>query len=70
MRYQCLEGEKCGEIYKLKEENSVGGGVLMNSLERSSQGETSRKIATGREPSQSVVVKFQEKETCSGEARV
>ena len=31
-----LEGEKCGGLYKMKEENSIRGGVSMISLEGSS----------------------------------
>jgi len=51
-----LEGEKCGGLYKLKEENSVRGGVSGISLEESSsRGEASRKTATGRGPGQSVM---------------
>ena len=50
-----LKGEKCGGLYKLKEENSVRGGVSDISLEESSShGGASRKTATGREPGQSV----------------
>ena len=46
-----LRGEKCGGIYKLKEGNSVRGGVSGISLEESSsRGGASRKIATEREP--------------------
>ena len=46
-----LEGEKCGGLYKLKEENSVRGGVQGLSLEgSSSRGGASRKTATEREP--------------------
>ena len=51
-----LEGEKCESLYKLKEENSVRGGVLRVSLEwSSSQGGASRKTAMGHELGQSVV---------------
>ena len=50
-----MEGEKCGGLYKLKEENSVRDGISRISLERSSsQGRASRKNAMGRESSQSV----------------
>ena len=53
-----LEGEKCEGLYKLKEGNSVRGGVSRISLEwSSSQGGASKKIATGREPGQSVTGK-------------
>jgi len=45
-----LKGEKCGRLYKLKEENSVRGGVSRTSLEESSsRGEASRKTTTGHE---------------------
>ena len=45
----------CGELYKLKEGNSVRGGVSWINLERSSsRGGASRKTATGCEPSQSI----------------
>jgi len=50
-----LEEEKCEGLYKLKEENSVWGGVWGISFEgSSSRGGVSRKTATGREPGQSV----------------
>ena len=50
-----LKGEKCEELYKLKKENSVRGGVSGISLEgSSSRGEALRKTATGHEPGQSV----------------
>ena len=50
-----LEGEKCGGLYKLKEGNSVRGGVSKIILEgSSSRGGASRKTATGRESGQSV----------------
>ena len=53
-----LKGEKCGGLYKLKEENSVRGEVSYISLEESSsRGGASRKTATGREPGQSVAKK-------------
>ena len=53
-----LEGEKCGESYKLKERNSVRGGVLRISLKGSSlRGGASRMTAIGHEPGQSVVGK-------------
>ena len=46
-----LKGEKCEEIYKLKEGNSVQDGVSMTSLERGSlRGRASRKTAMRREP--------------------
>ena len=45
-----LKGEKCGGLYKMKEENSVQDGVSRISLEGSSlQGGPSRKTATERE---------------------
>ena len=51
-----LEGDKCEGLYKLKEENSVRGGVLRISLEgSSSRGRASMKTATGRKSGQSVV---------------
>ena len=51
-----LKGKKCGELYKLKEENLVQGGVSGISLEgNSSRGGASRKTTRGREPGQSVV---------------
>ena len=50
-----LKGEKCEGLYKLKEENSVRGGVSGISLEgSSSRGEASRKIAMGHELGQNV----------------
>ena len=50
-----MKGEKCERQYKLKEENSVQGGVLRISFEgSSSRGGASRKTASGRELSQSV----------------
>ena len=53
-----LEGEKHGEIYKLKKENTVQGGVSMTSLEgSSSRGGASRKTAMGREPDQNIAGK-------------
>ena len=53
-----LKREKCGGIYKLKEENSVRGGVSGISLEGSLlRGEALMKTATGREPGQSVAGK-------------
>ena len=49
-----LERKKCGGLYKLKEGNSVQGGVSRISLEgSSSRGGASRKT-TGREPGESV----------------
>ena len=49
------EGEKCGGLYKLKEENLVRGRVSMIILEgSSSRCGASRKYATGHEPSQNV----------------
>ena len=51
-----LEGEKCGGLYKIKEGNSVRGGVSGISLEGSfSRGGVSRKTATGCELNKSVV---------------
>ena len=51
-----LEGEKREGLCKLKEGNSVRGGVSRISLEGSlSRGGALRKIATGHEPGQSVV---------------
>ena len=45
-----LEGEKCGGLYKLKEGNSVQGGVSRINLEGSSlRGGASRKTVTRRE---------------------
>jgi len=45
-----LKEEKCGGIYKLKEGNSVQGGVSMTSMEGSSyRGRASRTTVTGRE---------------------
>ena len=53
-----LEREKCGGIYKLKEENSIQIGVSGISLEgSSSRGEALKKTAMGREQCQSVVRK-------------
>jgi len=53
-----LEGEKFGGLYKLKERNSLRGGVSRISLKgSSSRGGASRKTATGREPDQSVAEK-------------
>jgi len=50
-----LEGEKYKGIYRLKEENSVRGGVSGISLKGSlSRGGASRKTATGYELGQSV----------------
>jgi len=50
-----MKGEKCGELSKLKEGNSIRGGVSRISLEgSSSRGGASRKTATEREPCQSV----------------
>ena len=50
-----LEGEKCGGINKLKEGNSVQGGVSRINLEgSSSRGGSSRKTATGCEMGESV----------------
>ena len=61
-----LKEEKCGGIYKLKEGNSVPGGVSITSVERSSlQGEASKK--TTRDVKQ--VKMLQEKECAhSGKA--
>jgi len=51
-----LKGEKCEELYKLKEENSVQGEVSEINLKgSSSHGGASRKTVTGHEPGQSVV---------------
>ena len=51
-----LEGEKCGGLYKLKEENSIRYGVSGISLEgSSSRGGASKKTTTGRKQDQSVV---------------
>jgi len=53
-----LKGEKCEGIYKLKEENSVQGGVIMTSLEgSSSRGGASRKTVMGHESGESVAGK-------------
>ena len=53
-----LEGEKYKGIYKMKEENSVRGGVSGISLKGSlSRGGASRKTATGYELGQSVAKK-------------
>jgi len=42
-----MEGEKCGGLYKMKEENSVRNGVSRISLKgSSSRGGASRKTAT------------------------
>ena len=50
-----LKGENSEWLYKLKEENSVRGGVSRISLEESSsRGGASRKTATGHELGQSV----------------
>jgi len=50
--------EKCGDVYTLKEGNSVKSRVSMTSLkESSSRGAASRKIAMERELSQSVAGK-------------
>jgi len=53
-----LEGEKCGGLYKLKEENSIRDGVSGISLEGSSlRGRALKRTATGREPSKNVTGK-------------
>ena len=45
-----LKGEKCEGLYKLKERNSIRGGVSRISLEESSsQDGALRKTVTGRE---------------------
>jgi len=50
-----LEEGKCEGLYKLKEENSVRGGVSWISLKGSSpRGGASRKTATGRALGQSI----------------
>jgi len=50
-----LKEEKYRGLYKLKEGNSVRGGVSKISLEESSsRGGASKKTATGREPNQSI----------------
>jgi len=63
-----LEEEKCGGLYKLKEGNSVRGGVSGISLEgSSSRSGASRKTAIRCEPDQSVAGR--KKGAHSGKAR-
>jgi len=53
-----MKGQKCGGLYKLKEENSVRDGVSRISLDRkSSRDGASRKTVMRHEPDQSVAEK-------------